>query len=204
MKTTMKTIDHAFKLVIAPFFLTAIFSLMGCDPGQPEGSSGFNATGFAAPLSQAEFNTLTPEEQYQVASKIYGTLYRGISAEDFFDLEAGTGSLKPKSNTFLTDTKKALTTSLSADALNTANALIEGFDEEGNPKYPNIKADEVAPIVEKEDFTDWDNGYPSGGNYWSDYLEKYPLAEEIESSGIWNEPYQIFESENDNFPLINQ
>jgi parallel beta-helix repeat protein len=50
----------------------------------------------------------------------------------------------------------------------------------------------------------WDNGFPSGGNYWSDYEEKYPMAEEIDSSGIWNEPYQIIESEHDNFPLKNQ
>ncbi len=33
----------------------------------PEASGGFNASGFAAPLSQAEYNTLTPEEQYQAS-----------------------------------------------------------------------------------------------------------------------------------------
>jgi len=32
----------------------------------------------------------------------------------------------------------------------------------------------------------WDNGFPSGGNYWSDYRAKYPSASEIDSSGIWN------------------
>ena len=39
------------------------------------------------------------------------------------------------------------------------------------------------------------------GNYWSDYKEKYPDAEEIDGSGIWDTPY-IIDSDNDNYPLI--
>ena len=35
----------------------------------------------------------------------------------------------------------------------------------------------------------WDSG--TEGNYWSDYREKYPDAEEIDESGIWNTPYAI-------------
>jgi parallel beta-helix repeat protein len=35
----------------------------------------------------------------------------------------------------------------------------------------------------------WDNGYPSGGNYWSDYQKRYPNAAELDSSSIWNTPY---------------
>jgi parallel beta-helix repeat protein len=38
---------------------------------------------------------------------------------------------------------------------------------------------------------DWDNGYPSGGNYWSDYKSNYPLAAEIEDSGIGDTQYVI-------------
>ena len=39
------------------------------------------------------------------------------------------------------------------------------------------------------------------GNYWSDYKERYPDAEEIYGSGIWDTPYSI-DSDNDNYPLI--
>jgi parallel beta-helix repeat protein len=52
----------------------------------------------------------------------------------------------------------------------------------------------------------WDNGYPSpenGGNYWSDYKERYPYASEIDSSGIWDHPYVIDENNKDNYPLVN-
>jgi len=47
----------------------------------------------------------------------------------------------------------------------------------------------------------WDNGYPSGGNYWSDYEDRYPDAEEIDVSGIWDTPYVIDENNQDNYPL---
>jgi parallel beta-helix repeat protein len=37
----------------------------------------------------------------------------------------------------------------------------------------------------------WDNGYPSGGNYWSDYASRYPNATEIDVSGIGDTAYVI-------------
>jgi hypothetical protein len=46
----------------------------------------------------------------------------------------------------------------------------------------------------------WDNG--SVGNYWSDYLTKYPNASEIGNSGIGDVPYFIDEDNIDRFPLI--
>jgi len=55
----------------------------------------------------------------------------------------------------------------------------------------------------------WDDGYPSGGNYWSDYRARYPNASEIDSSGIWNTPYAIVSTQGfgcnntDRFPLVN-
>jgi parallel beta-helix repeat protein len=48
----------------------------------------------------------------------------------------------------------------------------------------------------------WDDGYPSGGNYWSDYEERYPDAEEIDGSGIWGTPYVIDENNTDYYPLM--
>ncbi len=39
------------------------------------------------------------------------------------------------------------------------------------------------------------------GNYWGDYKEKYPEAEEINGCGIWDTPYCI-EGYKDNYPLM--
>ena len=48
----------------------------------------------------------------------------------------------------------------------------------------------------------WDDGYPSGGNYWSDYEQKYPNAKELNGSGIWDAPYVIDERNQDRYPLM--
>lgn len=139
MSKTMKNFDHAIQPIVKLLCLATAIGLAGCDPGTPEANGGFNVSGFAAPLSQTEFNSLPPEQQYQVASKLYGTLFRGISAEDFFDLSAGTDNLAPKSSTFLTDTRESLQSTLDPVTLYEVNGIIEGFDEEGNPNEADAK-----------------------------------------------------------------
>ena len=53
----------------------------------------------------------------------------------------------------------------------------------------------------------WDGGYPSGGNYWSDYtdvdLYSGPYQNETGSDGIWDHPYVIDENNKDQYPLLN-
>lgn len=52
----------------------------------------------------------------------------------------------------------------------------------------------------------WDDGYPSGGNYWSDYvgvdLHHGPYQNETGSDGIGDTPYFIGEDNQDNYPLM--
>jgi len=52
----------------------------------------------------------------------------------------------------------------------------------------------------------WDNGYPSGGNYWTDYggvdLYSGPYQNETGSDGIGDTPYVIEENNRDNYPLM--
>jgi parallel beta-helix repeat protein len=52
----------------------------------------------------------------------------------------------------------------------------------------------------------WDNGYPSGGNYWSDYngtdLKSGPYQNETGSDGIGDAPYVIDSNNKDNYPLM--
>jgi len=52
----------------------------------------------------------------------------------------------------------------------------------------------------------WDNGYPSGGNYWSDYngtdLHSGPYQNETDSDGIGDTPYVLDEYNRDNYPLM--
>lgn len=51
----------------------------------------------------------------------------------------------------------------------------------------------------------WEDGYPSGGNYWSDYagvdLHNGPYQNETGSDGIGDTPYEINENNIDYYPL---
>ena len=51
----------------------------------------------------------------------------------------------------------------------------------------------------------WDNGYPSGGNYWSDYtgtdMFSEPNQDEPGSDWIGDTPYVIDADSQDNYPL---
>jgi parallel beta-helix repeat protein len=53
----------------------------------------------------------------------------------------------------------------------------------------------------------WDDSYPSGGNYWSDYhgidLYSGPYQNETGSDGIGDTPYVIDENNVDHYPLMN-
>ena len=48
----------------------------------------------------------------------------------------------------------------------------------------------------------WDDGYPSGGSYWSNYVSKYPNVGQIGQSGIWNTPNTLDANNKDNYPII--
>lgn len=49
----------------------------------------------------------------------------------------------------------------------------------------------------------WNDDYPIGGNYWSNYTNQYPQAIELDNSGIWNTPHIIDENNQDRYPLLN-
>ena len=51
----------------------------------------------------------------------------------------------------------------------------------------------------------WDDGYPSGGNYWSDYIDTDirwgPGQDKAGSDGIWDHPYVVNEVNRDQYPF---
>jgi hypothetical protein len=61
----------------------------------------------------------------------------------------------------------------------------------------------LLPYVNASNFP-WDNGFPSGGNYWSDYTARFNVSE-IDSSGIGNAIYLSALSDDvvDRYPLLN-
>jgi parallel beta-helix repeat protein len=81
---------------------------------------------------------------------------------------------------------------------------IEVFFSSGNLLFHNnFNNTKLLPVYSFSSTNTWDNGYPSGGNYWSDYLTKYPNATEIDGSGIGSIPYVIDANNTDHYPLLN-
>lgn len=54
----------------------------------------------------------------------------------------------------------------------------------------------------------WDNGYPGGGNFWSNYADidifKGPYQNITGSDGIFDRPYRINADNRDRYPFVNQ
>jgi len=82
-----------------------------------------------------------------------------------------------------------------------------------NKFYHNYFIDNVnQTYVEEGNPNIWDDGYPSGGNYWNDFEERYPSVEDIYSGeypqsepgsdGFWDGPYEINESNIDHYPIV--
>lgn len=69
-----------------------------------------------------------------------------------------------------------------------------------NVKVEDNSFDTTSPT--ETTIVSWDNG--KVGNYWSDYLSKYPNAVEIDASGIGNTPYVIDQNNIDQYPLLHQ
>ena len=76
----------------------------------------------------------------------------------------------------------------------------------GNFVYHNSIFDNVQQAFDDTDSNQWDDGYPSGGNWWSDYngidLMWGPLQDLLGPDGIGDTPYVIDADSEDRYPLM--
>ncbi|MFA9462211.1 hypothetical protein [Thiohalorhabdus methylotrophus] len=101
-------------------------------PSDGPSDSDLRPKGFAAPLTQKAFDGLSPEERYQVANKLLGTLWRGVPVDSFFDLSRGLDKPSVAHEDFLEQTRRALSEPLSAERREAAETEIFGLDAQGN------------------------------------------------------------------------
>ena len=79
---------------------------------------------------------------------------------------------------------------------NSENNTLAGNNIVSNKIQVNDRSNKLSSNV-------WSEEFPAGGNYWSDYVTKYPNASEIEDSVVWATPYVINTLNVDTFPLMN-
>ena len=96
----------------------------------------------------------------------------------------------------------------------TRNTLIENgvgiqfINAKWNEVYHNnLVNNGIQAIASMQSPNMWDNGYPNGGNYWSDYngtdLFKGTFQNETGMDGVGDTPYTINNENCDNYPLTN-
>ncbi len=85
------------------------------------------------------------------------------------------------------------------------NYGIELVNVDKSTVYHNNIINNTHQATCNDGFNNWDNGYPSGGNYWNDYdgtdLFHGAYQNETGSDGIGDEPYYLGEYQ-DNYPLM--
>ncbi len=119
-------VRHAGGLVIISVLLSS------CDPGTPTlgAATGTNtsvAGGVAAPLSDAEYRSLSVDQQYQVVNKLMSTLYKGMSVAEFYDLADGLVVSKEKDPSLTpSELRRRLETDLTDEERKQYDTEIEG------------------------------------------------------------------------------
>ncbi len=119
------------KLLLLVILVAAV---TGCDVDVPSkgAQAGFQVSGFAAPLSEQEYSRLSDEQQYRVANKLLGTMYRGVAVADFFDISQGMDKpVLKEGKGFLSSVEAALSTPLDSATLEHYDTLIGGDEEKG-------------------------------------------------------------------------
>jgi len=114
----------------------------------------------------------------------FGNTLKGNTAKDNdqgFTLEESSGNIF-EANMAKDNTRSGFTVGFSSNNTFFHNNLINNtIQATGAPEYANT----------------WDDGYPSGGNYWSDYK-----GVDANGDGIGDTPYVIDENNVDGFPLM--
>jgi parallel beta-helix repeat protein len=75
-----------------------------------------------------------------------------------------------------------------------------------NSIFHNCFVNNTVQVMSNDSTDNWDNGYPSGGNYWSDYNDVDVNSGQYQnvtgSDGIGDTPYTIDANNKDYFPLM--
>jgi parallel beta-helix repeat protein len=104
--------------------------------------------------------------------------------------------------------KDSLNNTISRNNITENGFGIELFNSSDNRIYHNNFINNTWQVAWSRGYANvWDDGYPSGGNYWSHYtgvdLYSGPFQNETGSDGIGDLPYTIDANNVDRYPLMN-
>jgi parallel beta-helix repeat protein len=148
---------------------------------------------------------------------VYGIMdYGEIVGNSLMNNHVGVYLISSSSNTVLGNDIKANVEGICLSSAN-FNEVIENdvvnndhsvtlYQSSNNRFYHNNFIENSKQVVSDSFINIWDNDYPSGGNYWSDYtgvdIYSGPFQNETGSDGIGDTPYIIDENNIDKYPLM--
>jgi parallel beta-helix repeat protein len=176
---------------------------------QPFGFEMYNYSLFSMGDFSVNNNVITSDGSHSGITCTEGSGGFGINIYD--NAVAITGSFEFEGND-ISSTWCGLVLGRVEDAMIINNTLwnsnygIYLSESAGNLVYHNNFVNNTIQAYVTSNYTNaWDNGYPSGGNYWSDYTDvdnsSGQYQNETGSDGIWDHPYVIDANNTDRYPF---
>ena len=150
--------------------IATLMALSACKPSSPQDNAGGqngSALSYSFTLTQKEFDALSADDQFVVANKVLSTMYRGIPADEFFDLTQGLNTPVVQYSNFIERTQAALKTPLKPSEVKALNRDIFGVEDD-------VETEGVDESVEAR-FTSIDNNEPH--QIFMARAHTYPLSE---------------------------
>ena len=166
--------------------LAATLAAVACSPDKPSGNTSTGIQSFSGELSKSEYDSLSDEQKYQVANKLMGTMFKGISVDDFFDISNGMSNLSLKSgDNLIKNTKEALGYEMTQEERAHNDLLITDIDDdrqrndinEDSEQDINQRYRSLFRIDFNSSTSDWPKHLPMARMY------QYPLSKD--TLDIW-------------------
>ena len=148
------------------------------------------------------------------------SIWNVVSGNDLLDNIFGIGLIYKSDNNTISDNEVSSNFASGINVMDSSNnTLINNsifdndwgveiiYDSHNNKVYHNNFINNAGQAYDHK-ANMWDNGYPSGGNFWSDYagidIMNGPNQDQIGSDGIGDTPYFLaYGSNPDRYPLMN-
>jgi parallel beta-helix repeat protein len=171
------------------------------------------ANNFGVGLSFSSYNVLSENniaESVWSGVELDSSSYNVVSKNKIDNIALFTSTFNVISNNVISDGVGLYYSSdsntVARNNITNAGPGVRISESSNNRIFHNNFIDNIPQVISATSLNFWDNGYPSGGNYWSDYVgsDLYHgfYQNESGSDGKGDTPYVIDANNSDRYPLV--